>query len=426
MPPLKEGALDVPNKAWSFTPMAFAGAKTLLVLATGEDKGPVVAQILESEPSVDIPASFLSRLTQVSWYVDAGAAGQLTTTAWQDGLLATEQMTAALCQASATCRVAPLILEKHFPAKAVTCDREMLETAHAGLKGRLASCLTTDNWPEGKRVLVLSPHPDDDVISMGAALVRLQERGNTIHILYAVTGANAVRESLPAYADAYLQVTNFLPEGSGKKKNVAAKALVREWEAAQATGLLGVPSQNLIFFKADYYERRGIPGLSPFSVQDMMRMKTVLKDLAPDVVFFAGENDPNGAHGLSTQLLAAALDTLVGNNELKPPVLYGYRGAYNEWPLSDPSSLLMVPYDTALQDHKIRAIKAHVSQLDPLYPSFDPRPFFQRAKDRNAASQEQLSSLLGYPLIDPVTGEKAVGVEVFKRKSLQEFLIQYL
>ncbi len=426
MPPLEKGALDVPNKAWSFAPMSFAGATTLLVLATGEDKGPVVAHVLENEASLDMPASFLSHLAQVSWYVDAGAVGQLTTTAWQNGVLSTEQMTEALCQASTSCRGIPLMLEQHFPDKTVACDRAMLQKAHEDLKESLASCLTTDTWPEGKRILVLSPHPDDDVISMGAALVRLKEMGNTVHILYAVTGSNAVRESLPSYADAYLQVTNFLPGGVEKKKSVAAKALVREWEAAKATGLLGVPTQNLIFFKADYYERRGIPGLSPFSAHDILRMKTLLKDLAPEIIFFAAENDPNGAHGLSTQLLATALDALVQSKELSPPVLYGYRGAYNEWPLNDPSSLLVLPYDAALQDLKIRAIKAHVSQLDPLYPSFDPRPFFRRAKDRNAASQEQLSSLMGYPLVDPVTGEKAVGAEVFKRKSFKEFLVQYL
>jgi glucosamine-6-phosphate deaminase len=348
MPPVEKGALDVPNKAWSFAPMSFAGATTLLVLATGEDKGPVVAHVLENEASLDMPASFLSHLAQVSWYVDAGAVGQLTTTAWQNGVLSTEQMTEALCQASTSCRGIPLMLEQHFPDKTVACDRAMLQKAHEDLKESLASCLTTDTWPEGKRILVLSPHPDDDVISMGAALVRLKEMGNTVHILYAVTGSNAVRESLPSYADAYLQVTNFLPGGVEKKKSVAAKALVREWEAAKATGLLGVPTQNLIFFKADYYERRGIPGLSPFSAHDILRMKTLLKDLAPEIIFFAAENDPNGAHGLSTQLLATALDALVQSKELSPPVLYGYRGAYNEWPLNDPSSLLVLPYDAAL------------------------------------------------------------------------------
>ncbi len=426
MPAFNGKSLDLPDAAWTFTPMSCAKAKSILVVATGEDKGPVIASVLESDPSSRVPASFLSRLTQVSWYLDTGAAAQLSATAWQDGVLREEDMIEALCHESMTCRGAPLIVKSQFPEKTVSFDKDLLQITHENFKTQLASCLITASWPEGKRILVLSPHPDDDVISMGAALMRLQQRKNLIHVLYAVTGANAVRDTLPTYADAYLQVSAFLPNDDEKNKKIAAKALVREWEAVDATSHLGIPSQNLIFFKADYYERRGIPGLSPFSAGDLSRIKILLKDLAPEIIFFAAENDPNGAHGLSTQLLATALDELVQNKDLAPPILYGYRGAYNEWPLTHPSSLLIVPYDKELQDDKIKAIKRHASQLDPLYPSFDPRPFFQRAKDRNRSSCLQMSSLLGYPIIDPVTGQRAEGVEVFKRKDIQAFLAQYM
>ncbi|MCA0370326.1 MAG: PIG-L family deacetylase [Proteobacteria bacterium] len=373
---------NVPERVRGLGWQAFASADHIFVVATGEDKAPVLARLLGRALQGDFGCAPLAHHTRVTWFVDQGAA-------WELGL-----------------------------EDAGHLDKTALQQQRA--QEALPAAL-----PQDQRILILSPHPDDDVISMGVTLKRLLERGNDVRVVYAVTGTNAVSEALASYVAmaGRLKAAGAFP--SQEALSLEAKARVREEEAREAVGVLGVRRDQLHFLRAQYYDRRGVPGLSPLSSQDLASMEEVLLAHKPDVIYFAAENDPNGAHGLSTQLLSHALARLVDAGLMQVPLLYGYRGAYSEWPLESGERLVIVPFDARAQDTKTRAIKAHVSQLDPLYPSFDPRPFYARAKDRNASTLQSLETLCARPFTDAASHGPCVGAEAFKLFPYEAFIIQY-
>ena len=363
---------DVPTQAISVGLANILEAKQIMVLATGEDKAPVVEHALLHPESEDFPASHLQHHKDVKWYVDDAAA--------------------------------MLINDKIKPAQNPTKEQSLLIKSKASL----------EDFPKNKRVLVVSPHPDDDVICMSATIQKLLANGNEVKVVYIVTGSNAVRPTDSIYKELF-------PKLKAQNSHLPEKALVqlvkektREVEATRATQELGLKPEKLIFFKANYYMRRGIPEVSPLQADDLKKMTDMLTGFAPEIVFFAAENDPHGAHGLSTQLVAQAVKQVPSLNNIE---FYGYRGAYAEWPLDKPTGLMIVPFDEKTMQTKIKAIKEHESQLDPLFPSFDPRPFWQRAYERNKES--------GATLNKHAEGGFPDYAEVFKEFSFRDFVNRY-
>lgn len=375
-------ACEVPKRLCGLGARAYGAAKHLVVVATGEDKGPVLAKVLGGASQGSFGCELLTRHPHVSWFVDEGAAWEINR--------------------------APHHAQHDEPLKAAR-TRQALPSA----------------LPQEKRVLILSPHPDDDVISMGATVVRLLARGNKVRTVYAVTGTNAVSETLASFVSTKEALQGMTQDFDSGALILEAKAQVREEEARAAVAVLGQDRESLTFLRAQYYDRRGVPGLSPLSASDRRAMEALLLEHRPHVIYFAAENDPNGAHGLSTQLLAVSLESLVRDGRLDVPQLYGYRGAYSEWPLESQEPLVIVPFDAALSRLKTQAIQAHESQLDPLYPSFDPRPFFVRARDRNASTLSQLAALCGGSVPDPFSGAPSAGAEAFKAFTFEDFVTQY-
>ena len=416
---------QVPKKATTLGWQALSTCAQILVVATGEDKNPAISNAFGPAHFEHFPSSLLSGHPQVSWYLDQGSASSLAQRPWHTRAIQTEDHTQILCESAQTCNGNPLTQKELTRVGAHNISDSDFEKTHAQIKEKILKWTNEDNFPQGQRILILSPHPDDDAISMGGTIKHLVEKGNKVQVVYAVTGANAVASTLPSYANFYQEAAIRHPNQDEKAHALSAKVLVREEEASNAVALLGLTPQNLTFFRADYYQRRGVPGLSAFSPQDLSRMKFLVKDFQPHILFFAAENDPNGAHGLSTQLMAITLYTLTKEQKLAPPKLYGYRGAYAEWPLHTKSNLMIHAFDERTRSAKERAIKAHVSQLDPLYPSFDPRPFYRRAGDRNKASLKQVNALLGAPLLSPSTGEPFIAAEVFQEFLISDFLTQY-
>lgn len=418
-------SIQTPKRATTLGWQALRSCTQILVIATGEDKNPAISNAFGAPHFEHFPSSLLSTHPEVSWYLDTGSASQLTQRPWHTRSTQAEDHLQILCESAQACEGSPLTKKDLARVGANNISDSDFLKSHAQIKEKIYRWTKEDNFPQGQRVLILSPHPDDDVISMGAAIKHLVEKDNDVRVVYAVTGANAVDDTLPRYAKLYQEAATQNPNQDEKAHALMAKVLVREEEASNAVALLGLSPQNLIFFKADYYQRRGVPGLSPFSPEDLSRMKDLVKDFQPQILFFAAENDPNGAHGLSTQLMAITLDTLTKEQTLAPPKLYGYRGAYAEWPLHTNANLIIHGFDEKGCLAKEKAIKAHISQLAPLYPSFDPRPFYKRAGDRNEASLKQVNALLGTPLSNPSTKEPFVAAEVFQEFLISDFVTQY-
>lgn len=422
---------EVPYQAVTLGVKQIREADEIIVMALSEDKAPVIKNVFSGGDPELFPATHLVSLSQVSWYLDSCAASGITVRPWtnisEGEVCPRDWVWEAMCDPALHEKSQPLQFKNMAKAdlkKGLTPEQFSLH--HKRFHHALVDGMNPDKLPEGKRILIVSPHPDDDVISMGATMMRLQQRANNVYVLYGVSGANAVSTSSSDYVLSLQELRQYHGVESDTPELVfQAKSRVREQEALRATGRLGIPSENLMFFKGDYYNRRGVPGLSPFSENDLLRMSSLLEEIQPDYIYFAAENDPNGAHGLTTQLIAKTLDFLKKNKRIGNVTFYGYRGAYNEWPLYEVKNLTLVPFDKKTLERKILSIKDHVSQLDPLYPSFDPRPFYQRASHRNRDSLNMFTSILGEDILDPFSREKAVAMEAFYQLSSEVFIRRY-
>jgi len=445
----RQDAVNVPAKALTIGLKEILSAEKVILLATGENKERVIKEIFKKAANPNFPASYLLDHPNVSWYFDEFAAKSLEAKPWIYAksstyfprhwlkkcahLLALKKETETISLTDFTAEGIPAEVVKAYQShrfRTVTAEKAILRDLKSGLM------TNRDELPQGQTVLIMSPHPDDDVISMGATLKKLADLGNTVHVVYAVTGSNAVRNTLPEYQKEYAAQDKTDPLQAAYE----AKTAVREKEAQAATSILGVPPKNLHYFRADYYTRRGIPGVSPFSVNDHKRMQVLLVRINPDIIFFAAEDDPHGAHGLAVKLLAHSLEHLGKYGKLKGITLWGYRGAWNEWPLDDPDHLTFISFDEENMEQKIAAIKEHKSQLNPLFPGEDNREFYERAQARNKAMASEYYTLIDVNsgIIDAnkkgtekgnlnsLTKIKAMPyLEVFKRFKVKDFITHY-
>lgn len=260
--------------------------------------------------------------------------------------------------------------------------------------------------PKNSVIAFSSPHPDDDVITSAATIKKMIERGNEVHVFYMTGGENGVRGG-----DTALE-----------------KIEIREAEARAALAELGLTDQSrLHFLKLPYYYTRGFidrPALSHEG--DVLPVQRVLEGLMARAeerntdlhLYYSAEADPHGAHGLGKEAIRRALQNLKEAGHRLNLHIFGYRGAYEEWPLwKNPERLTIVPFEASDMEVKTSAIMKHSSQLRPLFPSFDKREFFQRAFDRNSFTGRVLVKL-GYLS----EGTEPWFVEVFHEFTLQEFL----
>ncbi|MCP4922964.1 MAG: hypothetical protein GY915_02895 [bacterium] len=385
----------VPTKALTLGLKEILSADKILLLAVGEAKAPALKKAFLSSNggTPNIPVSFLVGNKKVIWLLDENAAALLP-----------DSVRPQIHYASS--------VDKNLPS---AVQKAVVESVQS--------------FPKGENVLILSPHPDDDVISMGAAIEHLQQRECAIYVAYAVTGANAVRPKGEMFEEGVKRVVeSFGPEKTAAEDfyptvETRAKAWVRRQEALRATAFFNIPPENLHFLDCEYYARRGMPGVKALTPGDLKKMVDVISLSSAKHIFFAAENDPFGAHGLSSELLAEALKKIP---DLKV-TLWGYRGAYSEWPLREADHLSVIPFDQDLMTLKVQAIQAHESQLNPLYPSFDPREFYERAIDRNRQFALDLSKVMGQALLTMDQGAQrpAQYAEGFRRFSKEEFIQRY-
>mmetsp|Transcript_8366 Transcript_8366/g.12721 ORF Transcript_8366/g.12721 Transcript_8366/m.12721 type:complete len:542 (-) Transcript_8366:62-1687(-) len=413
--PNKQFSTDVPKLAVTMGPADIMRGRRVLVLATGENKAPVMKSVFDSPVTSDFPATYLKQHPNTKWLLDESAAFQLKHRPWDTLCANTTDMRSqewfwqAIYDFVSVNQTLPTTIDQ-LPSAVRPKSEQVLSTLVKQFQQHLLnSSQSEEKLPRDKTVLIVSPHPDDDVICMGATIPLLLKRNNDVHVVYAVTGSNSVRTSEPLFKQ--------LAQNTPNATNEVIKAQVREHEATQAVKVLGLSESHLHFFRADYYMRRGIPGVAPFSENDKERMRALINQLSPHTIFFAAENDPHGAHGLATQLIAK---TYQENDKLVQPDFYGYRGAYAEWPIFRPDELIIVRYGEDALQTKISSIKEHKSQLDPLFPSFDPRTFWQRAKERNQHTGAMIKTIC-----QQQNDTKNNYAEVYKYFKQQQFIERY-
>ena len=457
------GDEQTPRSALTMGVRTILGARRVILMAWGQHKAEIVRLAVEGEVTPHVPASFLQEHDRALFVLDQPAAAALTRirTPWligpleEQGLAWDERMTRrAILWLSGRCRKAILKLTDDDYNEAGLQDllRVHGSAYGANLAGFYQLQHTITGWPGGrdprrarpgdapvrplrarsagafpKRILVLSPHPDDDVISMGGTLCRLVEQGHDVHVAYEVSGAGAVpddavwralafardaalgpAERLRALCSAY-ETNGTLPPAP---ELAAWKGLIRRHEAVAAARVCGVPAGRLHFLDLPFYDgaaaRRRRAG--PRDVEIVHRL---LADLRPQLLFAAGDlDDPHGTHRLCLRILREALAQAAGEAGRDEAELWLYRGAWAEWPLDEID--LAVPLSPQEVLRRRRAIFRHETQKDQaLFLGADQREFWERTEDRSRRLAQAYNDL-GLAEYE--------AIEAFRRYAPEEFV----
>ncbi|MDF7815649.1 glucosamine-6-phosphate deaminase [Hymenobacter sp. YC55] len=429
----------VPLRALTMGVGTIMKARQIILLAWGEGKAKILQETVEGKISDEVPASFLQQHPQVQVVVDKWAGLELTRikTPWLVGMCLWDD---SLIRRA----VIWLSLKMHKPILKLT-DEDYKDGSLSDLLAEAGNAYalnikvfntiqhTITGWPGGKpnsndtqrperatpalkRSLIFSPHPDDDVISMGGTLLRLVDQGHDVHVAYQTSGNLAVfDDDARRYADFALgfaeklnlgvatmqqqhaDVVEFLKHKKLGEEDSALvqeiKALIRRGEAAAACRFCGVKEQNVHFMNMPFYET-GQVKKKPLGEADIQAVVDILQEIRPHQIFAAGDlRDPHGTHRVCLDAIFAALARLKGKEAwLDDCYLWLYRGAWQEWDVEEIE--MAVPISPEELMRKRKAIFKHQSQKDSaVFPGNDKREFWQRSEDRNHATAKLYDQL---------------------------------
>lgn len=403
---------DVPYYAITMGIATIMEAKKIILLASGEHKANSVKEALEGEITSLVPASILQKHVNTIFMLDKGASSKLKRVImpwlyinidwrleWEKALKNEENLLEKALILTAIERKKKIIELNIDDLKHINIDKITVDNIEK-LRRKIINMLELKvmeyhKLPMGKRILVFSPHPDDDVICIGATIKMLNDKGNDIRIAYMVSGNIAVRDSdvidnindiieNKEYLD---KIVNDIKSGSIEVNELLnLKAKIREIEAYKATGVLGVEKSKLYFLRLPFYET-GVIIKKPITNIDIEIVMKVLDEVKPEIIIMPGEiDDPHGTHGKCIETINEALKRMNIEDELQ---VWLYKGGWEEYMIYEVD--MIIPFNKELMNKKIEAIKMHKSQLTPLFQGLDPRPFWKRALDRNQINGKLLN-----------------------------------
>jgi glucosamine-6-phosphate deaminase len=413
------GEAFVPHEAITMGVATILEAREIAILATGEHKAAIVRRSVEGEIDTEVAATFLQRHPNTTFYLDGAAAALLTRVAtpwlldeveWTDHLAVrgvvwlSETVGRAILKLThrdyADHRMSALVARFGSPG---AVNGFVFNVLGAKIRGR-------SKLARGARVICFSPHPDDDVISMGGILHKLVLNGNRITVAYMTSGNIAVFDhDVRRYVD-FLErldrarglhpggvralageVRDFLARKIPGEADIPVvqdiKRMIREAEAISGLETLGLSASNARFLDLPFY-RTGQVEKNPIGPEDVRIVRALLEELEPELVFVAGDlSDPHGTHRMCKEAIDRALADLP-----HAPEVWLYRGAWQEWSVTEATWL--VPLSQEELAVKIQAIFKHQSQKDSApFPGLDEREFWQRVEARNKETAERLDRL---------------------------------
>ncbi|MCM8570396.1 glucosamine-6-phosphate deaminase [Gramella jeungdoensis] len=420
--PAFHGISNVPKKAITMGISTVLNAKRIILMAWGQNKAEIVKETVEGEVSGAVPATYLQHHPNTTFVLDTGAASELTRikTPWLVGPChwtpeLRDRGIIWLCQ-----KVKKSILnltDKDYNDNGMSdllAQEGSSYNLNIGMFNRMQHTIT--GWPGGKynaddtnrperatpqfkRVLIFSPHPDDDVISMGGTFDRLVEQGHEVHIAYQTSGNIAVsdHEALK-FAEIARDLTtgqdrsnivSLIDEIKDRKENEVnspeirkLKGLVRRSESLAATRFEGVPDDHVHFLNLPFYET-GTIKKSPMSIKDIQIVKDLIEEIKPHQIYAAGDlADPHGTHKVCLDIIMTAIDEIKEKKFMEDCWVWLYRGAWHEFELHEIDMAVPLSPDQVLK--KRQAIFFHQSQKDGvMFQGEDIREFWVRAEDRN-------------------------------------------
>lgn len=454
------GEANVPRKAITMGVGTILDARRIILMAFGEHKAAVVREAVEGPMSPAVSASFLQAHPGARFVLDPSAAAALTRfrSPWLVGSVRDFglEWDAALTRRA----VLWLAFELNKPILKLT-DEDYNEHGLQELLSERGGAYdiniqvfkslqkTITGWPGGKkdrprfvpgtgvdaangpdiypkRVLVFSPHPDDDVISMGGTLIRLCDQGHEVHVAYQTSGNIAVfDDEVIRHLDFVQELCQSLSFGSERAGTLAreieqfirskkpgdvdspelqrVKGLIRRSEARAAARFAGVREDRIHFLDLPFYET-GRVKKKPLGEEDILITMDLLERVRPHMVYVAGDlSDPHGTHRVCLAAVTTALHRLSARDWMKDCEVWMYRGAWQEW---EPHEIDMaVPLSPSEVERKRTAIFKHESQKDkaPFPGATDSREFWQRAEERNRHTA-QLFDRLGLPEYQAIEG----------------------
>ena len=435
-----EGAGDVPVCGITMGVSTLCQSKKIFLLAWGDQKAEVIRKTVEGDITDQMSATFLQTHNNTSVVTDLPAAMQLTrinrpwlvtSCEWDSKL--TRSAIVWLCRQ--TGKPILKLTDKDYNEHGLGELLAVYGSAY-NVNIRIFNDLqhTITGWPGGKpdsddtyrperanpfpkRVIVFSPHPDDDVISMGGTLQRLVNQGHDVHVAYETSGNIAVNdEEVYRFLHFISGFNKRFDCGNKKSKDLvlkyfdevqnkkvgdldseeirAVKALIRRGEARIASLYSGLTYDHIHFLNLPFYETGRIQK-NPLSEEDVEIVRSLLRDVKPHQIFLAGDlADPHGTHRVCTDAVLAAVDAEreEGAEWLEDCRIWMYRGAWAEWDIEDIE--MVVPISPEELRMKRNAILKHQSQMESApFLGNDARLFWQRSEDRNHATAELYKDL---------------------------------
>ncbi|WP_163410424.1 glucosamine-6-phosphate deaminase [Flavobacterium ajazii] len=424
------GIDNVPKKAITMGIGTVKNAKRIVLLGWGISKASIIKKTIEGEISSRVPATYLQQHSNTTFVLDTEASSELTRvkTPWLvKSVIWTEELKlkAVVWLSELTKKPFLKLTDKDYNDNGMSSVLSEEGTAYdLNIKMFNKMQQTITGWPGGKpnaddtyrperatpekkRIIIFSPHPDDDVISMGGTFDRLVEQGHDVHIAYQTSGNIAVsnEEALkfaeitkalnPDSAEADT-IINFL---KNKKSNDIdllevrkLKGLIRRSESLGATRYLSVPDSNVNFLDLPFYET-GTVKKNNLGEADIQIMCDIIERIKPHQIYAAGDlADPHGTHKVCLDSLFEALKRLKHKSFMDDCWVWLYRGAWHEW---EPYQIEMaVPMSPDQVLKKRHAIFFHQSQKDGvMFQGDDSREFWIRAEDRNRLTAEKYHAL---------------------------------
>jgi glucosamine-6-phosphate deaminase len=422
------GLSNTPRTAITLGVKKIMEAKRVILMAWGESKAAIIKASTEGEVTSKIPASYLQEHNKATFVLDKEASSKLTriNTPW---LVEKVEWTDRMIRKA----VLGLAINLNKPVLMLT-DADYIENGMSDLLAEVGPSYDTNikifnklqntitGWPGGKpnanddnrperaeparkRVLIFSPHPDDDIISMGGTFKRLHDQGHDVHVAYQTSGNIAVADDeahrFASFVVDYnkhfkidsLEATNIYEEANDFLKNKKAsdvdtsavrniKGIIRKGEARATSYFVGLKDKNIHFMNLPFYET-GTIEKNPIGEADIKLTMELIEEIKPHQIYAAGDlADPHGTHKVCLDAIFEAVKRLKPKPFMDDCWVWLYRGAWQEWGIDEIEMAVPMGPDQVLE--KRYGIFKHQSQKDGVvFQGADSREFWQRAEDRN-------------------------------------------
>ncbi|MCB9337734.1 MAG: glucosamine-6-phosphate deaminase [Lewinellaceae bacterium] len=429
---------NVPTRAITMGIASIMKARTIYLLAWGQHKAPIMYEAVEGPITLSIPSSFLQKHKNVRVVLDRAASEKLTraTAPWLCGMCNWTDDLACQAVVWVSQRTGKPILKltnedyNEHGLSELMLEENGAYDLNIKIFNRLQHTIT--GWPGGKakaddttrperatpakkRCIIFSPHPDDDVISMGGTLMRLVDQGHEVHVAYQTSGNIAVHDHdarrFAEFMKEFGEGQGLMTEASKKKYDTiihffekkkkdepdipevrAIKGLIRRGEARAGAKFSGVKEEHIHFLDMPFYET-GRVRKGELSEADINVVAQLIEKIEPHQVYAAGDlADPHDTHRVCLNAIFEAFERLKDQMWARDCWLWLYRGAWHEFPIHEIDMAVPMSPDQVLRKQK--AIFMHQSQKDRApFPGEDEREFWQRARERNKATAETYRQL---------------------------------